>query len=103
MNIILSYPDGNKILQDSTIEDGVAAATALSLTHYNVIPWTSTPIYVNDASGSGFVVSINESSTVSRILVFDTTAANVLSWVSTNFPTATVTTMGKNNFTLYSA
>lgn len=103
MNIIVSYPTGNKILQDSTIEDGVAAATALSLAEYNVTPWTATPIYVNNASGEGFIVSINESSTISKLLIFDTSASNVLAWISTNFPTATVTTMGKNNFTLYSA
>ena len=103
MNIILSYPDGNKILQDSTIEDGVTLATSLSLTQYNVSPWTATPVYVNDANGEGFVATINESSTVSKLLVFDTSASNVLTWISTNFPTATVTGMGKNNFTLYSA
>lgn len=103
MNILLSYPEGNKILQDSTIEGGVSAATSLSLTQYNVSPWTATPIYVNDAAGQGYVVTINESSTVSKLLIFDTSASNVLSWISTNFPTATITGMGKNNFTLYSA
>jgi hypothetical protein len=103
MNIILSYPEGNKILLDSTIEAGVSAATSLSLTQYNVSPWTSTPVYVNDANGEGFVVTIDESSTVSKLLIFDTSASNVLTWISTNFPSATVTTMGLNNFTLYSA
>jgi hypothetical protein len=103
MNIILSYPEGNKILIDSTIEAGVSLAVSLSLPIYNVSTWTATEIYVNNIDGVGFTVNLTENSTVTRLMIFDTSESNVTTWISNNFPEATITSMGKNNFTLYSA
>lgn len=96
MNILVSSLSGNsKLIENGTIQDGINLANSLGLTPYNVSIYNAATVVVNDNTGSGFNVNINDGGSTVRLLVFDTTTSNVLSWIGTNYPSATVQTFGK--------
>lgn len=104
MNILLSTPSGNgRLIQGGTIQDGITLANSLGLTEYNVFTWTSASVVVNDNSGSGFNVTLNDGGNTQRFLIFDTTSANVTSWITTNYPSATLVSFGKTTIILATA
>ena len=101
MNILISSSDVNKVIQNGTIEEGITAATSLGLTQYGVSPLSVSNVVVNDELGGGYSLTLNESSTNTQYLVFDTSANNVLSWVDANYPSATITNFTKTKLSLY--
>jgi hypothetical protein len=104
MNILLTTPSGNgKLIQGGTIQDGVTLANSLGLTQYNVGTYTAASVVVNDSNGTAFNVSLNDGGSPQRFLIFDTSSSNVLTWISTNYPTATVVSFGKTPMILASA
>lgn len=104
MNILLSTPSGGgRLIQGGTIQDGITLANSLGLTEYNVLVYNVASIVVNDNAGKGFNVNLNDGGTNERFLIFDTTSSNVLSWITTNYPTATLVTFGKTSIILATA
>ena len=101
MNILISSSNVNKVIQNGTIEEGITAATSLGLTQYGVSPLSVSNVVVNDELGGGYSLTLNESSTNTQYLVFDTSASNVLSWVDTNYPSATIVSFSKTSWSLY--
>jgi hypothetical protein len=104
MNILLSTPSGNgRLIQGGTIQDGITLANSLGLTEYNVAVYNAASVVVNDNTGGGFNINLNDEGTTERFLIFDTTSSNVLSWITTNYPTATLVTFGKTPIILATA
>ncbi len=104
MNILLTTPSGNgKIIQGGSIQDGVSLANSLGLTEYNVLTYNAAIIVVNDVNGNGYNVNLNDQGTNQRFLIFDSSSSNVTSWITNNYPTATITTFGKTSIILASA
>jgi hypothetical protein len=101
MNILISSSDVNKVIQNGTIEEGITAATSLGLTQYGVSPLSVSNVIVNNELGEGYRLTLNESSTNTQYLIFDTSANNVLSWVDTNYPSATIVSFSKTSWSLY--
>ena len=101
MNILISSSNVNKVIQNGTIEEGITAATSLGLTQYSVSPLSVSNVVVNNELGEGYTFVLTEDSSTNRFLVFDTSASNVLSWVDTNYPSATITTFLKTSWSLY--
>ena len=101
MNILISNNDVNKVIQNSTIEEGITVATSLGLTQYSVSPISVSNVIVNNESGEGYTFTLTEDSSTTQFLVFDTSASNVLSWVDTNYPSATITSFSKTSWSLY--
>ena len=102
MNILISTSSNvNKVIQNGTIEEGITAATSLGLTQYNVSPLSVPNFFVNNELGEGYTFVLTEDSSTNRFLVFDTSASNVLSWVDTNYPSATITSFSKTSWSLY--
>jgi hypothetical protein len=103
MNILLSTPSGNgRLIQGGTIQDGITLANSLGLTEYNVAVYNAASVVVNDNTGGGNI-NLNDEGTTERFLIFDTTSSNVLSWITTNYPTATLVTFGKTSIILATA
>lgn len=103
MNILLSTPTNGKLIQGGTIEDGITLANSLGLTEYNVAVYNVAAVVVNDNTGGGFNINLNDGGSTERFLVFDTASSNVLSWITTNYPTATLVSFGKTAITLATA
>jgi len=103
MNILLSTPSSGRLIQGGTIQDGITLANSLGLTEYNVAAYNSASVVVNDNTGGGFNINLNDGGTTERFLVFDTTSSNVLSWITTNYPTATLVSLGKTSIILATA
>lgn len=103
MNILLSTPTNGKLIQGGTIQDGITLANSLGLIEYNVAVYNSASVVVNDNTGSGFNINLNEGGNIERFLIFDTNSSNILSWVTTNYPTATLVSFGKTAITLATA
>ena len=101
MNILISNNDVNKVIQNSTIEEGITVATSLGLTQYSVSPVSVSNVIVNNESGEGYTFTLTEDSSTTQFLVFDTSASNVLSWVDTNYPSATFKSFAKTLWSLY--
>jgi hypothetical protein len=101
MNVLISKNDGlGKLIQDGTVEQGMTIASELGYTQYSVSPFSNTVI-INNTSGSGFALTLNESSTNTQYLVFDTSESNILTWVSENHSSATITSCSKTLWSLY--
>ena len=101
MNILISNNDVNKVIQNSTIEEGITVATSLGLTQYSVSPISVSNVIVNNESGEGYTFTLTEDSSTTQFLVFDTSTSNVLSWVDTNYPSATFKSFSKTSWSLY--
>ena len=101
MNILISNNDVNKVIQNSTIEEGITVATSLGLTQYSVSPVSVSNVIVNNESGEGYTFTLTEDSSTTQFLVFDTSTSNVLSWVDTNYPSATFKSFSKTSWSLY--
>ena len=101
MNILISNNDVNKVIQNSTIEEGITVATSLGLTQYSVSPISVSNVIVNNESGEGYTFTLTEDSSTTQFLVFDTSTSNVLSWVDTNYPSATFKSFAKTLWSLY--
>ena len=101
MNILISSSDVNKVIQNGTIEEGITVATSLGLTQYSVSPVSVSNVIVNNESGEGYTFTLTEDSSTTQFLVFDTSASNVLSWVDTNYPSATFKSFAKTLWSLY--
>lgn len=103
MNILLSTPTNGKLIQGGTIQDGITLANSLGLIEYNVAVYNAASIVVNDNTGGGFNINLNDGGNIERFLIFDTNSSNILSWVTTNYPTATLVSFGKTTITLATA
>jgi hypothetical protein len=101
MNILISSSDVNKVIQNGTIEEGIAAATSLGLTQYGVSPLSVPNLVVNNELGEGYTFTLSEDSSTTQFLVFDASTSNVLSWVNTNYPSATIVSFSKTSWSLY--
>ena len=102
MNILISTSSNvNKVIQNGTIEEGITAATSLGLTQYNVSPLSVSNLVVNNELGEGYTFTLTEDSSTTQFLVFDTSTSNVLSWVDTNYPSATFKSFSKTSWSLY--
>ena len=101
MNILISNNDVNKVIQNGTIEEGITAATSLGLTQYGVSPLSVPNLVVNNELGEGYTFTLTEDSSTTQFLVFDTSTSNVLSWISTNYPSATIKSFQKTLWSLY--
>lgn len=104
MNILIATPTGdNKLIQNSTIQDGLTVAGSLGLSEYNIGPFTSQTVIVNDVDGFGYNLQINDGGNPLRFLIFDSSSSNVVSWVSSNYPVATISNIGKTKTKIASA
>ena len=102
MNILISTSSNvNKVIQNGTIEEGITAATSLGLTQYGVSPLSVSNVVVNNELGEGYTFTLTEDSSTTQFLVFDTSTSNVLSWVDTNYPSATIVSFSKTSWSLY--
>jgi len=101
MNILISSGNVNKVIQNGTIEEGITAATSLGLTQYSVSPLSVSNVVVNNELGEGYTFTLTEDSSTTQFLVFDTSTSNVLSWVDTNYPSATIVSFSKTLWSLY--
>jgi predicted transglutaminase-like cysteine proteinase len=101
MNILISNNDVNKVIQNGTILEGITAATSLGLTKYGVSSISVSNVVVNNELGEGYALTLNQNSTDTRYLVFDTSTNNVLSWVDANYPSATIVNFSKTTWSLY--
>jgi hypothetical protein len=100
MNILLTYSGSGKILQSATFEDGVTLANSLSLSIYTLGQFTN-QLVVNDTNGVGYTVSLVNSGAQTNYLIFDSSAANVLTWISNNHESATINSFGASPWTLH--
>jgi len=102
MNILLTSPISDspkKVIENGTIQDGINLAQSLGLAQYNLTKY-NLEIVKNDPTGSGFTVELNDSGSFRSLIVFDTTESNVLSWVSSNYPDATIQRFQKTQIVL---
>lgn len=103
MNIIINSgpTNGNigKVVLNTTYQAAILVAETLNYSTYT-FGVSQDQIIVNNASGNGYGVTLNESSVNTRYLVFDTNESAVLTWISNNHPTAEITNFAKSSLTL---
>ena len=101
MNILITNKEGlGKLIQDGTIEEGITVASGLGYTQYSVSTF-SNAVVINNTSGFGCALTLNDNSTNTQYLVFDTSESNILTWVSETYPSATITNFSKTLWSLY--
>lgn len=103
MNILITSGPANnnagKMILNSDVVSAINIAATLGYATYVLNVYTD-QLIINDSNGVGFNFILNESSINSRYFVFDTNESSVLSWISTNHPTATITNFSKSNITV---
>lgn len=103
MNILISSgPQNNnagKLVQNTDMASAIGIASSLGYFSYGCVVYND-QLIVNDVNGVGYGFTLNESSINTRYFVFDTNESSVLSWISTNHPTATILNFSKSNITV---
>jgi hypothetical protein len=100
---LLIYSNANqagKLLLNTDFSSAVSAASGLGYPDYLITQFTKT-VVVNNQSGFGYQAFLTGSSnTQINLMVFDSSEASALNYITTNYPSVSIVNFGKNNITV---